>query len=207
MKHVYNHPNFLRGKTIIDEYIDSLIQSTFEGTQCWHTDMSEKDLRYYYDTGQGVRIYLMQESIATETETFSLRMAYGEKFAGSMLIASEYSPYDYPNRIRELWTVVQETTSEEEDEDFDLISYINRYLIETKQKNMFHDYSLIKTILCQSIFTKDGLTFFIYFLLRNLFSVGYAHPTVDRLTQYHFLLTHILHFPKDASVLARNLPS
>ena len=131
--------NFLRGKTIIDEYIDSLIQSTFEGTQCWHTDMSEKDLRYYYDTGQGVRIYLMQESIAAETETFSLRMAYGEKFAGSMLIASEYSPYDYPNRIRELWTVVQETTSEEEDEDFDLISYINRYLIETKQKNMFND--------------------------------------------------------------------
>ena len=139
MKHIYNHPNFLRGKTIIDEYIDSLIQSTFEGTQCWHTDTSEKDLRYYYDTGQGVRIYLMQESIATETETFSLRMAYGEKFAGSMLIASEYSPYDYPNRIRELWTVVQETTSEEEDEDFDLISYINRYLIETKQKNMFND--------------------------------------------------------------------
>ena len=139
MKHVYNHPNFLRGKTIIDEYIDSLIQSTFEGTQCWHTDMSEKDLRYYYDTGQGLRISLMQESIATETETFSLRMAYGEKFAGSMLIASEYSPYDYPNRIRELWTVVQETTSEEEDEDFDLISYINRYLIETKQKNMFND--------------------------------------------------------------------
>ena len=101
--------------------------------------MSEKDLRYYYDTGQGVRIYLMQESIATETETFSLRMAYGEKFAGSMLIASEYSPYDYPNRIRELWTVVQENTSEEEDEDFDLISYINIYLIETKQKNMFSD--------------------------------------------------------------------
>ncbi len=139
MKHIYNHPNFLRGKTIIDEYIDSLIQSTFEGTQCWHTDTSEKDLRYYYDTGQGVRIYLMQESIATETETFSLRMAYGEKFAGSMLIASEYSPYDYPNRLRELWTVVQENTSEEEDEDFDLISYINRYLIETKQKNMFND--------------------------------------------------------------------
>ena len=135
MKQIYNQPTLPHGKTIIDEYIDSLIQNTAEGTQLWYTDTSGKDICYYYNTGQGVRIYIMQESIATENETFSLRMAYGENFAGNMLIASEYSPCDYPNRLRELWTVMQENTSEE-DEDFDLISYINRYLIETKQKNI-----------------------------------------------------------------------
>ena len=101
--------------------------------------MSGKDLRYYYDTGQGVRIYIMQESIAPETEAFSLRMAYGENFAGNILIASEYSLCDYPNCLRELWTVVQESISRDENEDFDLISYINGYLIETKRKNMFND--------------------------------------------------------------------
>ncbi len=139
MKKTYNQANLPRGKTIIDEYIDSLIQNTFECAQCWHADMSGKDLRYYYDTGQGVRIYIMQESIAPETEAFSLRMAYGENFAGNMLIASEYSLCDYPNRLRELWTVVQESISRDENEDFDLISYINGYLIETKRKNMFND--------------------------------------------------------------------
>lgn len=134
-----NQTNLPRGKTLIDEYIDSLIQNTFEGTQIWHLDKSDKDLRYYYDTGQGVRIYIMQESTATEAETFSLRMAYGASFAGNMLLASEYSVYDYPNQLRELWTVVQENTSDDENADFNLISYINGYLSETKQKNIFND--------------------------------------------------------------------
>ena len=35
------------GKTIIDEYIESLIQNTADGSQFWHTDMSGKCLRYY----------------------------------------------------------------------------------------------------------------------------------------------------------------
>ena len=139
MKQIYNQPTLPHGKTIIDEYIDSLIQNTAEGTQCWHIETGSKALRYYYDTGQGVRIYIMQESIATENETFSLRMAYGENFAGNMLIASEYSPCDYPNRLRELWTVIQESVSEKEPADFDLISYISGYLVETKQKNIFDD--------------------------------------------------------------------
>ena len=139
MNKIYSQTNFPGGKTIIDEYIDSLIQNTFEGTQIWHLDKSDKDLRYYYDTGQGVRIYIMQESIAKETETFSLRMAYGADFAGNMLIASEYSLYDYPNQLRELWTVVKENTAKDEEADFNLISYINGYLSETKQKNIFNE--------------------------------------------------------------------
>ena len=139
MKQIYNQPTLSHGKTIIDEYIDSLIQNTAEGTQCWHIETGSKALRYYYDTGQGVRIYIMQESTATETSVFSLRMACGENFVGDMLIASEYTPYDYPNRLRELWTVVQESVSEKEPADFDLISYINGYFFETKRKNMFDD--------------------------------------------------------------------
>jgi hypothetical protein len=139
MEKVHSQTNLPYGKTIIDEYIDSLIQNTFEGTQIWHLDKSDKDLRYYYDTGQGVRIYIMQESIAKETETFSLRMAYGANFSGNMLIASEYSLYDYPNQLCELWTVVQENTSKEEESDFNLISYINGYLSETNQKNIFNE--------------------------------------------------------------------
>lgn len=130
------------GKTIIDEYIESLIQNTADGSQFWHTDMSGKCLRYYYNTGQeGVRICIMQDWITPEAVMFSLRMAYGENYEYESLIASEHTPHDHPNMLCELWTAIneKENISAEENEEFDLMTYATLYASETKRKNMFDD--------------------------------------------------------------------
>ena len=127
------------GKTIIDEYIEALIQTTAEGTQYWHTDMSGKALRYYYNTGQGVRICIMQDWITPEAVMFSLRMAYGENYDSESLIASEHTPHDQPGRLSELWVAAQSTLSDEENDNFDLMTYARLYAAETKRKNMFDD--------------------------------------------------------------------
>ena len=140
------------GKTIIDEYIDALIQNTADGTQFWHTDMSGKCLRYYYNTGQeGVRICIMQDWITPEAVMFSLRVAYGENYEYESLIASEHTPHDHPNRLCELWTAVQENISAEEHDDFDLMTYAKLYAIETKQKAMFDDLCRILVIASEDI--------------------------------------------------------
>lgn len=140
------------GKTIIDEYIEALIQTTAEGTQYWHTDMSGKALRYYYNTGQeGVRICIMQDWITPEAVMFSLRMAYGENFDCESLIASEHTPHDHPNRLCELWTAVQENISAEENDDFDLMTYAKSYAIEVKRKAMFDDLCRILVIASEDI--------------------------------------------------------
>lgn len=134
------------GKTIIDEYIEALIQTTADGTQFWHTDMSGKCLRYYYNTGQeGVRICIMQDWITPEAVMFSLRMAYGENFDCESLIASEHTPHTQPSRLCELWVAVQENISAEENEEFDLMTYARLYATETKRKNMFNDLCRILT--------------------------------------------------------------
>jgi len=65
------------GKTIIDEYIEALIQNTAEGVQFWHADMSGKPLRYYYNADNGSRIYITQDWITPDDVMFSLHMAYG----------------------------------------------------------------------------------------------------------------------------------
>ena len=128
------------GKTIIDEYIESLIQNTADGTQFWHTDMSGKCLRYYYNTGQeGVRICIMQDWITPEAVMFSLRMAYGENYDCESLIASEHTPHEEPCRLRELWLVAQQALSDEENDNFDLMTYARLYTSEVKQKNLFDD--------------------------------------------------------------------
>ena len=127
------------GKTTIDEYIDALIQNTAEGCQFWHTDMSGKSLRYYYNTGQNVRICIMQDWITPEAVMFSLRMAYGENYDSESLIASEHTPHDQPGRLSELWVAAQSTLSDEENDNFDLMTYARLYAAETKRKNMFDD--------------------------------------------------------------------
>ena len=127
------------GKTTIDEYIDALIQNTADGCQFWHTDMSGKSLRYYYNTGQGIRICIMQDWITPDAVMFSLRMAYGENYEYESLIASEHTPHDHPNRLCELWTAVQENISQEENENFDLMTYAKLYATETKRKCIFDD--------------------------------------------------------------------
>lgn len=139
------------GKTIIDEYIDALIQNTADGTQFWHTDMSGKCLRYYYNTGQNVRICIMQDWITPDAVMFSLRMAYGENNEYESLIASEHTPHDHPNRLCELWTAVQENISAEENDDFDLMTYAKSYAIETKRKSMFDDLCRILVIASEDI--------------------------------------------------------
>ena len=125
------------GKTTIDEYIDALIQNTADGCQFWHTDMSGKSLRYYYNTGQNVRICIMQDWITPEAVMFSLRMAYGENYDSESLIASEHTPHDQPGRLSELWVAAQSTLSDEENDNFDLMTYARLYTAETKRKNMF----------------------------------------------------------------------
>ena len=128
------------GKTIIDEFIESLIQNTADGSQYWHTDMSGKCLRYYYNTGQeGVRICIMQDWITPEAVMFSLRMAYGENFDCESLIASEHTPHEEPCRLRELWLVAQQALSDEENVNFDLMTYVRLYTSEVRQKNLFDD--------------------------------------------------------------------
>ena len=70
---------------------------------------------------------------------FSLRMAYGENHEYESLIASEHTPHDDVNQLRELWLAVQENLSDEECENFDLMSYAKAYAIETKRKSIFDD--------------------------------------------------------------------
>lgn len=139
------------GKTTIDEYIDALIQNTADGCQFWHTDMSGKSLRYYYNTGQGIRICIMQDWITPDAVMFSLRMAYGENCEYESLIASEHTPHDHPNRLCELWTAVQENISAEENDDFDLMTYAKSYAIEVKRKAMFDDLCRILVIASEDI--------------------------------------------------------
>jgi hypothetical protein len=46
------------------------------------------------------------------SEIFSLHMAYGENYEHDSLIASEHTPHDQPNPLRELWLAAQENIAE-----------------------------------------------------------------------------------------------
>ena len=133
------------GKTTIDEYIEALIQSTADGNQFWRADMSGKALRYYYNTGNGPRIYITQDWITPDDVMFSLHMAYGEDYEHDSLIASEHTPHDQPNKLLELWLAAQNNLSEEACRDFDLMGYAKAYAFELRRKNMFDELCRILT--------------------------------------------------------------
>jgi len=133
------------GKTIIDEYIEALIQNTAEGVQFWHADMSGKPLRYYYNADNGSRIYITQDWITPDDVMFSLHMAYGEDYEHDSLIASEHTPHDQPNKLLELWLAAQNNLSEEACRDFDLMGYAKAYALELRRKNMFDELCRILT--------------------------------------------------------------
>lgn len=139
------------GKTTIDEYIDALIQNTAEGVQFWHADMSGKPLRYYYNADNGPRIYITQDWITPDDVMFSLHMAYGEDYEHDSLIASEHTPHDQSNQLRELWLAAQNNLSEEACRDFDLMGYAKSYTIEVKNKNDFDELCRILVMASEEI--------------------------------------------------------
>jgi hypothetical protein len=125
--------------TIIDEFIEALIQNTSDGSQYWRVDTNNKNLRYYYNTGQNAMIFITQDQSTPKGSTFSLRMAYGDNLEQDTLIACEYAIHHNPCQLRELWLAAQGNIMEEECNDFDLMGYAKAYTAEVKRKNMFDE--------------------------------------------------------------------
>ena len=121
-----------QGKTAIDEYIEELIQNTADGLQCWHVDLTGKRKpRYYYNAGIH-RVYITCEWLTPEATHFSLHMATSDGSGRESLIASEHMPHNEESPLRELWTILQDHIVEED--DFDVLSYAKRYVLESLQK-------------------------------------------------------------------------
>lgn len=122
--------------TIIDEFIEALIQNTADGLQHWRTDMSGPTFRYSFDTGQGTRIYITQDWINNESVMFSLHMVSNANPERDTLIASEHTPHDEENNLRQLFLAAQDHIT---DDELDVLGYAKRYTHEVKQRNTFDE--------------------------------------------------------------------